>query len=87
MIGHMQGVPGVQADVSMSVLDVDSGEVFGGPHPCSGLMFTDFSPDHDCGPFEARLPRGHRYVVVQKWSYTGRALLSGGEVRGAEFDW
>jgi hypothetical protein len=50
-------------------------------------MFTDFTPNHDCGPFDARLPHGHRYVVVQKWVYTGRALLPGGEVRGRELDW
>ncbi|WP_432986140.1 serine/threonine-protein kinase [Dactylosporangium sp. CA-233914] len=87
MIGHMQGIPGVQADVTLSVLDVDSGRPADGPHPCNGLMFTDFAPDHDCGPFEARLPTGHRYVIVEKWAYTGRALLPGGEVRGVEFDW
>jgi serine/threonine-protein kinase len=87
MIGHMQGIPGIQADVTMSVLDVDTGSLADGPHPCNGVMFTDFAPEHDCGPFDAHLTRGHRYVVVQKWVYTGRALLPGGEVRGQEFDW
>jgi serine/threonine-protein kinase len=87
MIGHMQGLPGVQADVFMSIIDADSGVLADGPHQCAGLMFTDFAPGHDCGPFEARLPRGHRYVVVQKWMYSGRAILPGGEVRGQEFDW
>ncbi|WP_432835524.1 serine/threonine-protein kinase [Dactylosporangium sp. CA-092794] len=87
MVGHMQGLPGVQADVSLSVLDVESNAVADGPHLCTGQMFTDFAPEHDCGPFEARLPHGHRYVVVEKWLYTGRALLPGGQVRGQEFDW
>ncbi|GAA2346298.1 serine/threonine-protein kinase [Dactylosporangium salmoneum] len=87
MVGRMQSIPGVQADVSMSVLDLDTGGLVDGPHDCDGLMFTDLAPKHDCGPFEARLPRGHRYVVVQKWVYTGRALLPRGEVRGLEFDW
>ncbi|MFG2036486.1 hypothetical protein [Dactylosporangium sp. NPDC048998] len=86
MVGHMQGIPGVQADVSMSVLDVETGRLADGPHTCDGLMFTDSTAEHDCGPFVARLPHGHRYVVVQKWLYTGRALLPGGEVRGQEFE-
>ncbi|MEU7870637.1 hypothetical protein [Dactylosporangium sp. NPDC049140] len=87
VIGHMESIPGAQADVSMSVLDAGSGERVDGPHDCNGLMFTDFAPDHTCGPFEVRLPRGHRYVVEEKWVYTNRALLPGGEVRGLEFDW
>ncbi|MER7006647.1 serine/threonine-protein kinase [Dactylosporangium sp. NPDC000555] len=86
MIGHMRSIPGVQADVSLSVLDAETGRLADGPHTCNGLMFTDAAPKRDCGPFEARLPHGHRYVVVQKWSYTGRALLPGGQVRGQEFD-
>jgi serine/threonine protein kinase len=88
MIGHMTALPGVQADVTMSVVDADTGEPADGPHPCPGLTFTDLVPDRDCGPFVARLPRGHRYVTVQKWVYTGLALLpGGGEVRGTEFQW
>ncbi|MER7280592.1 serine/threonine-protein kinase [Dactylosporangium sp. NPDC000244] len=87
IIGHMQSIPGVQADISMSILDVGSGRTADGTHECNGLLFTDFAPNHDCGPFEAHLPRGHRYVVVQRWVYTNRALLPDGEVRGVEFDW
>ncbi|GAA2597257.1 hypothetical protein GCM10010399_29880 [Dactylosporangium fulvum] len=87
MIGHMKALPGIQADVTMSVLNADTGAVVDGPRRCAGLMFTDFAPEHDCGPFEMRLPRGHRYVVVQKWVYLGRGLLPGGEVRGKEFAW
>ncbi|WP_433215338.1 serine/threonine-protein kinase [Dactylosporangium sp. CS-047395] len=86
-IGHMQSLPAIQADISMSILDAETLRPVEGPHTCSGLMFTDFAPDHDCGPFEAKLPRGHRYVVSEKWVYTNRALLPGGEVRGVEFDW
>jgi serine/threonine-protein kinase len=87
MIGHMQSIPGVQADISLEVLDADTDAVIDGPHSCTGLLFTDFAPSHDCGPFDAHLPRGRRYVVKQKWIYTNRALLPGGEVRGVEFDW
>jgi hypothetical protein len=87
IIGHMEALPGVQADVHMSVFDADTDELADGPHVCKGLMFTDFDADHDCGPFVTRLPRGHRYIVAQKWVYTGRAILPGGEVRGQAFDW
>jgi serine/threonine-protein kinase len=51
------------------------------------MMFTDFAPEHECGPFDASPPHGHRYVVVQKWQYTGRGILPTGIVRGQEFDW
>ena len=87
MVGHTQAIPGIQADVSISLVDVDSDEVVDGPHACTGLMFTDLAPDHDCGPFDAAPLRGHRYAVLQKWVYTGRAILPGGEARGPEFDW
>ncbi|MFI5906872.1 serine/threonine-protein kinase [Dactylosporangium sp. NPDC051541] len=87
IVGHMQGIPGVQADVGMTIVDADTDEPADGPHDCTGVLFTDFAPNHDCGPFEARLPHGHRYVVVQRWVYTNRALLPSGEVRGEPFDW
>ena len=54
----------------------------------SGLMFTDFAPSHDCGPFDlSGVPHGQRCVVVLKWSYTGRALLPSGTTKGPEFTW
>ena len=87
LIGHMEALPGVQADVSLSLQDVTTGETAAGPYTCPGLMFTDFAPNQDCGPFDFDVPHGHRYVVVQSWQYTGRALLPGGTTKGPEFDW
>ena len=88
MIGHMQAVPGVQADVSLTIEDADSGETAAGPYTCGGLMFTDFAPEHECGPFDlTAVPHGHRYAVVEKWQYTGRGLLPGGSARGPDFSW
>ncbi|WP_327006147.1 serine/threonine protein kinase [Dactylosporangium sp. NBC_01737] len=87
MVGHAQALPAIQADISISLMDADSGAVVDGPHTCTELMFTDFAPNHDCGPFDATPPRGHRYFVLQKWVYTNRAILPGGQVSGPEFDW
>jgi serine/threonine-protein kinase len=87
VMAHMQAVPGVQADVSIIVEDADTGTQAAGPYTCDGMMFTDFAPEHSCGPFELDLPHGHRYVVVQKWQYTGRGVLPGGTARGPLFTW
>jgi serine/threonine-protein kinase len=87
LIGHVQALPGVQADVSVELVDVRSGAVVEGPHECKGLMFTDFAPEYQCGPIETMPPRGRRYVVIEKWRYTGRGILPTGTVRGPEFDW
>jgi serine/threonine-protein kinase len=85
--GRTQAVPGVQADVSLSLEDADTGELVAGPFSCPGQMFTDVAPEHRCGPFEATPARGHRYVVIQSWEYTGRRLLPGGTARGEPFEW
>ncbi|OLE21006.1 MAG: hypothetical protein AUG44_29045 [Actinobacteria bacterium 13_1_20CM_3_71_11] len=88
VVGHLQALPGVQADVSLSIQDADTGDTLAGPDLCSGLMFTDFAPSHDCGPFDlSGVPHGQRCVVVLKWSYTGRALLPSGATKGPEFTW
>ncbi|MEV0135290.1 serine/threonine-protein kinase [Dactylosporangium sp. NPDC050688] len=87
MIGHAQALPAIQADISISLVDADTGAVVDGPHVCPQQMFTDFAPSHDCGPFDVTPPRGHRYLVLQKWVYTNRAILPGGEAGGPEFDW
>ena len=87
VVGHMRAGPGVQADVSLSVRDVQTGEVAAGPHTCEAMMFTDFAPEHTCGPVDLKAPRGRRYVVEESWQYTGRFLLPGGKARGREFIW
>ncbi|GAA3928277.1 serine/threonine-protein kinase [Actinoplanes auranticolor] len=87
VVGHMQAGPGVQADVSLSVRDVKTGEVAAGPYTCKGMLFTDFAPAHTCGPVDLKAPRGRRYVVVESWEYTGRSLLPGGSAEGREFTW
>ena len=83
----MQAVPGVQADISLSLQDVETGDTIAGPYTCAGMMFTDFEPERDCGPFDFDAPHGHRYVVVESWVYTGRSMLPGGRTRGPEFNW
>jgi serine/threonine-protein kinase len=85
--GHMRAAPGVQADVALSVRDTGTDRVVAGPYTCEGLMFTDFAPEHVCGPVDLSAPRGRRYVVVEDWQYTGRFLLPGGTTRGPEFAW
>jgi len=85
--GHMEATPGVQADVSLSVRDAETDKIVAGPYTCEGLMFTDFALEHTCGPADLRPPHGGRYVVVETWQYTGRALLPGGTARGPEFTW
>ena len=71
--------------MSLSIEDAVTGERLSGPFTCDGLMFTDFAPEHSCGPFDTAPPRGHRCVVVQKWQYTGRGMFPGGSARGPEF--
>jgi serine/threonine-protein kinase len=88
LFGRLQALPGVQADVSLTLQDVDSGRTVAGPYTCPGVMFTDFAREHDCGPFYATdVPRGHRYSVVQQWAYTGRAILPSGTARSGPFAW
>jgi serine/threonine-protein kinase len=87
VVGHLKAGPGVQADVSLSVRDASTDEVAAGPYTCPGLMFTDFAPEHTCGPVDLTAPRGRRYVAVASWEYTGRSLLPGGTARGREFTW
>jgi len=87
VVGHMEAGPGVQADVSLSVRDVKTGEVAAGPYTCEAMMFTDFAPEHTCGPVDLKAPRGRRYVVEESWQYTGRFLLPGGKAQGREFTW
>ncbi|GAA3348463.1 hypothetical protein GCM10020358_67070 [Amorphoplanes nipponensis] len=87
VVGHIEAGPGVQADVSLAVREAGTDEVVAGPYTCEGMMFTDFAPEHTCGPVDLEAPRGHRYVVVESWRYTGRSLLPGGEAQGREFTW
>jgi serine/threonine protein kinase len=89
VIGHMQALPGIQADVTLTLLDVATGQPVAGPYECAGLLFTDFEPTHDCGPFTADpVPaHGHKLVVSMSWMYTGRNYLPSGTVKDKEFDW
>ncbi len=87
LFGHMEAMPGVQADVSLSLQDAVTGETLAGPYTCPAMMFTDVAPEHDCGPFDFDAPHGRRYVVIQSWQYTGRSMLPGGSTKGPEFSW
>ncbi|WIM95272.1 serine/threonine-protein kinase [Actinoplanes oblitus] len=86
-VGRMEAVPGVQADISLTVRDAETDEVVAGPYTCSAQMFTDAVLQHTCGPVELQAPHGGRYVVEQSWEYTNRPLLPGGSVRGPQFTW
>ncbi|MGK5681796.1 serine/threonine-protein kinase [Actinoplanes sp. URMC 104] len=87
VLGRMEAMPGVQADVSLTLRDAGSDEVVAGPYTCKGLLFTDFALQHSCGPVELRPPHGRRLVVVQTWEYTQRPLLPAGTARGPAFQW
>ena len=85
--GWMGAMPGVQADISLSVRDAATDEIVAGPYTCKGMMFDDISVEHACGPVNLQAPHGHRYLVAESWAYTGRSILPGGIARGPAFDW
>ena len=87
VMGMMEAMPGIQADFALSIRDASSDAVVAGPYVCKSLMFTDFEMKHNCGPIDLRPPRGHRYVVAETWTYTGRSILPCGIARGPAFDW
>jgi len=87
LIGKMSGLPGVQTDVQVALVDAQSGDVVSGPFECTGLLFTDFAPTHDCGPFEVTVPHGRTLAVKESWEYTGRTVLPSGTVQGPAFNW
>ncbi|MET0415905.1 MAG: serine/threonine-protein kinase [Actinoplanes sp.] len=86
-VAQIEAMPGVQADVSLTVRDASSDEIVAGPYTCKALMFTDFALKHSCGPVDLRPPRGGRYLVAESWEYTKRSLIPGGVTRGPAFDW
>jgi serine/threonine-protein kinase len=87
VMGMMEAMPGIQADFTLSIRDAASDAVVAGPFVCPGVLFTDFEMKHNCGPIDLQPPRGHRYVVAETWTYTGRSILPGGIARGPAFDW
>jgi serine/threonine-protein kinase len=87
VMGMTEAMPGIQADFTLSVRDASSDAVVAGPFTCKGLLFTDFEMKHNCGPVDLQAPHGHRYVVAETWTYTGRSILPGGIARGPAFDW
>jgi hypothetical protein len=86
-MGMTEAMPGIQADLTLSVRDASSDAVVAGPYVCKGVMFTDVEMKHNCGPIDLQAPHGHRYVVAESWTYTGRSILPGGIARGPAFDW
>jgi serine/threonine-protein kinase len=87
VMGMTEAMPGIQADLTLSVRDASSDAVVAGPYVCKGVMFTDVEMKHNCGPIDLQAPHGHRYVVAESWTYTGRSILPGGIARGPAFDW
>jgi serine/threonine-protein kinase len=88
VMGRVQALPTVQADVALALEDAATGRTVAGPYTCKGIVFTEVEQEHSCGPFDtATVPHGHRYVVVASWTYSGRGLLPAGSARGPEFEW
>ncbi|WP_250008477.1 serine/threonine-protein kinase [Actinoplanes sp. M2I2] len=87
VMGEMEAMPGVQADIVLTLRDADSDDVVAGPYSCKGVMFTDFALKQSCGPVDLRPPHGRELVLVQTWEYTQRPLLPGGKARGPVFTW
>ncbi|MET0423448.1 MAG: hypothetical protein ABW046_06215, partial [Actinoplanes sp.] len=87
VVGQMEAMPGIQADIALTVRDANTDAVVAGPYTCKGLMFTDFALKHSCGPVELNPPRGGRYVLTETWEYTSRPLLPPGVARGPAFEW
>ncbi|HWH00024.1 MAG TPA: hypothetical protein VNV66_12050, partial [Pilimelia sp.] len=87
LLGRMQALPGVQADISLWLADDATGTRVAGPFTCVAVMFTDAAPARDCGPFDTPAEHGRRYVVVQEWGYTNQRMLPGGSARSDPFTW
>ncbi|XVU22155.1 serine/threonine-protein kinase [Actinoplanes sp. CA-054009] len=86
--GQMEAMPGVQADIELTVRDADTDDVLAGPYTCKGLMFTDFALRHTCGPGDLEPEHdGRKVVVALSWQYTQRPLIPGGVTRGPAFRW
>jgi len=65
VLGMTEAMPGIQADLTLSVRDASSDAVVAGPFTCKGVMFTDVEMKHNCGPVDLQAPHGHRYVVAE----------------------
>lgn len=86
--GRLQALPGVRADVTLSVRDTQTGRTVAGPFTCAGLAFTENTREQSCGPFRATGVRhGRRYTVVQRWSYPGRREAPAGVAQSDPFRW
>jgi serine/threonine-protein kinase len=85
--GGMEALPGVRADVTLTLHNADTDASVGAGQTCRGLEFTEWNREYGCGPFDLSPPRGHRYLVVETWTYPDGQFLPGGSVRGEAFDW
>ncbi|HYN93318.1 MAG TPA: hypothetical protein VES42_05675, partial [Pilimelia sp.] len=88
LLAQMEALPGVHADISISLLEAETEKVVAGPFTCGGRMFTDYQRIHKCGPFTVLdAPRGARSRAQQNGRYTARPLLPGGMAYGESFRW
>jgi serine/threonine-protein kinase len=85
--GSMKAAPGVTVDLTVTVHDADTDAESERRFTCRDLQFTDVAPERTCGPFDLTPERGHRYVVVLSWKYSGISEIPGGLVRGDVVNW
>jgi hypothetical protein len=87
VMGWMKASPGVIADVTVELRDADTGTVLTPTKSCPGMLFSKTVSERSCGSFDVKPPRGHRYVVAMRWTYTTKKDLPGATVKGAPFSW
>ncbi|MFI5839132.1 serine/threonine-protein kinase [Catenuloplanes sp. NPDC051500] len=65
--GIISALPGATVDVTLHLVEESSGRTVAGPFDCPTMTFTRDEIQHACGGFDAAVPRGRRYAVVQTW--------------------
>ncbi|WP_051799782.1 serine/threonine-protein kinase [Catenuloplanes japonicus] len=65
--GVISALPGSSVDVTLHLVEESSGRTVAGPYDCPTMTFTRDEIQHSCGGFDAAVPRGRRYAVVQTW--------------------
>jgi serine/threonine-protein kinase len=85
--GGMEALPGVRVDVRLTLHNADTDAPVGSGQTCRGVEVTEWNREYGCGPFDLSPPHGHRYLVVETWTYSDGEFLPDGSVNGEPFDW
>jgi hypothetical protein len=83
----MKASPGVMVDLTVELRDADTDAVLTPTKSCPGMLFSRTVPERSCGSFDVKPPRGRKYVVAMRWTYTTKQDLPGATVKGAPFSW